>query len=39
MAKTTTNKIKDQTVSQIQMDKVEINLPVSDSLFVKPVKK
>jgi len=39
MAKITTNKFKEQTVSQIEIAKVEINLPVSDSLFVKPVKK
>lgn len=39
MAKTTTNKFKGQTVSQVEMDKMEINLPVNDSLFVKPVKK
>ena len=39
MAKTNTNKFKGQTVSQMETDKMEINLPVSDSLFVKPVKK
>jgi outer membrane lipoprotein-sorting protein len=39
MAKTMTNKFKGQTVSQIEIGKTEINLPVSDSLFVKPVKK
>jgi len=39
MAKTITNKVKDQTVNQFVMDHMEINLPVSDSLFVKPVKK
>ena len=39
MAKIITNKFKDQTVSQIEMDKTVINLPVSDSLFMKPVKK
>ena len=39
MAKTMTNKFKEQTTSQIEITKVDINLPVSDSLFVKPVKK
>jgi outer membrane lipoprotein-sorting protein len=39
MAKTNTNKYKGQTVSTMQLDKMEVNLPVSDSLFVKPVKK
>jgi len=39
MAKTMTNKYKGQTVSQIEIEKVDINLPVSDSLFMKPVKK
>ena len=39
MAKTITNKFKGQTVSQFEMDKMEVNLPVSDSLFMKPVKK
>ena len=39
MAKTTTNKFKEQTVSTIQIDKMEVNLPVSDSIFMKPVKK
>lgn len=39
MAKTNINKYKGQTVSTMQMDKMEVNLPVSDSLFVKPVKK
>jgi len=39
MAKTNINKFKGQTVATVQMDKIDINLPVSDSLFVKPVKK
>jgi hypothetical protein len=39
MAKTMTNKYKGQTVSQIEIEKVDINLPISDSLFMKPVKK
>ncbi len=39
MAKIMTNKFKEQTVSQIEIAKMEINLPVSDSLFVKPAKK
>ena len=39
MAKTTTNKFKDQIVSTIQLEKVEVNPPVSDDLFVKPAKK
>ena len=39
MAKTITNKFKGQTVSQIELDKTEINVPISDSLFMKPVKK
>ncbi len=39
MAKTITNKYKEQTASQVEITKVEINVPVSDSLFVKPVKK
>ncbi|MGA3014566.1 MAG: outer membrane lipoprotein-sorting protein [Bacteroidales bacterium] len=39
MAKTMTNKYKGQTVSQIEIEKLDINLPVSDSLFLKPVKK
>jgi outer membrane lipoprotein-sorting protein len=39
MAKTVTNKYKDQTASQIEITKVDVNAPVSDSLFVKPVKK
>jgi hypothetical protein len=39
MAKTNINKYKSQTVSTMQLDKMEVNLPVSDSLFVKPVKK
>ncbi|MEI6883471.1 MAG: hypothetical protein WCO02_03225 [Bacteroidota bacterium] len=39
MAGTITNKIKDQTVSQLVIDKSEVNVPVSDSLFIKPVVK
>ncbi|MGA2824120.1 MAG: hypothetical protein ABSE72_11410 [Bacteroidales bacterium] len=39
IAKTNTNKFKGQTVSQVETDKMEINIPVSDSLFVKPLKK
>jgi outer membrane lipoprotein-sorting protein len=39
MAKTNTNKFKGQTVSQVETEKMDINSPVSDSLFVKPVKK
>ena len=39
MAKTIANKYKGQVVSTIQMDKVEFNQPVSDSLFMKPAKK
>ena len=39
MASTITSKVKDQVVSQIVIDKVETNLPVDDSLFIKPVKK
>ena len=35
---TITNKMKEQTVSSIVIEKIEINLPVSDSLFIKPVK-
>jgi hypothetical protein len=39
IAMTFISKYKGQTVSQVEMEKYEINLPVSDSLFVKPVKK
>jgi outer membrane lipoprotein-sorting protein len=39
LAKTITNKYKGQTVSQVEIENMQINLPVSDSLFVKPVKK
>jgi outer membrane lipoprotein-sorting protein len=39
MAKTNTNKYKGQTVSTMQLDKMDVNLPVSDSLFIKPLKK
>jgi hypothetical protein len=39
MAGTVTTKIKDQTVSQIVIDSTEINLAVSDSIFMKPVVK
>jgi outer membrane lipoprotein-sorting protein len=39
IAKTIANKFKGQTVSSIQFDKMDINVPISDSLFVKPVKK
>ncbi|MCX6286850.1 MAG: hypothetical protein NTY96_07035 [Bacteroidetes bacterium] len=39
MAGTITNKVKEQTVSQIVIDKTEVNIPVSDSLFVKPAVK
>jgi len=37
MASTITNKMKDQVVSQLVIEKTELNLPVSDSLFIKPV--
>jgi hypothetical protein len=37
--KTITNKYKGQTTGQFEVTKMEINLPVSDSLFMKPVKK
>jgi outer membrane lipoprotein-sorting protein len=33
------NKYKDQVVSQVVINSVEINIDVPDSLFVKPVKK
>jgi outer membrane lipoprotein-sorting protein len=33
------NKFKGQTVSHFVVEKYEINLPVNDSLFVKPLKK
>jgi hypothetical protein len=39
VAKTITNKYKEQTSSQIEITKIEINIPVSDSLFFKPIKK
>ena len=39
MPTTITNKMKEQVVSQMVIDKIEFNLPVSDSLFMKPVKK
>ena len=39
MASTFTNQVKEQTVSQIVIDKSEVNLAVSDSLFIKPVIK
>ena len=39
VAGTITNKVKDQTVSQIVIDKTEVNIPVNDSLFVKPAVK
>jgi len=34
-----TTKMKEQTVSQVIIDKVEINTPVNDSIFMKPIKK
>ncbi|MCX6280766.1 MAG: hypothetical protein NTU51_02260 [Bacteroidetes bacterium] len=34
-----TSKVKEQTVSQVVIDKTEFNIPVSDSLFVKPAIK
>jgi hypothetical protein len=37
MATTITNKMKDQVISQLVIEKTELNLPVSDSLFMKPV--
>jgi hypothetical protein len=39
IAKTITNKYKEQTSSQIEITKIDINIPVSDSLFIKPLKK
>jgi len=39
IAGTMTTKIKDQTVSQIVTEKTEVNVPVSDSLFIKPIEK
>ena len=39
MACTITSKMKEQTVSQVEIDKIDINVPVSDSLFIKPVVK
>ena len=39
VAETITTKIKDQTVSQIMIEKVEINQAVNDSIFVKPLVK
>ena len=39
MAGTITNKIKDQTVNQIVIDKTDVNPAVSDSIFIKPVVK
>jgi outer membrane lipoprotein-sorting protein len=39
LAETITTKIKDQTVSQIMIEKVEINQAINDSIFVKPVVK
>lgn len=39
MAGTITSKVKEQTVSQVVVEKTEVNIPVSDSLFVKPVVK
>ncbi|MEI6887835.1 MAG: hypothetical protein ACOYM0_09230 [Bacteroidales bacterium] len=39
MAGSISNKIKDQVVSQIVFDKAEVNIPVSDSLFMKPAVK
>jgi outer membrane lipoprotein-sorting protein len=39
VAKTITNKYKEQTSFQVEITKIEINIPFSDSLFVKPLKK
>ena len=39
IAGTVTNKVKDQTMSQLVFEKIEIGLPVSDSIFMKPVVK
>jgi hypothetical protein len=39
IAGTITNKIKDQTVSQIVIEKVDVNPAINDSIFVKPVTK
>jgi outer membrane lipoprotein-sorting protein len=39
MARTMTNKFNEQITSQFEITNVDINLPISDSLFLKPVKK
>jgi len=39
MVGTISNKVKDQVVSQVVFDKAEVNIPVSDSLFMKPSHK
>ncbi|MCX6283570.1 MAG: hypothetical protein NTW31_04960 [Bacteroidetes bacterium] len=39
IAGTITSKVKEQTVSQVVIDKTEFNIPVNDSLFVKPAVK
>ncbi|MCX6246019.1 MAG: outer membrane lipoprotein-sorting protein [Bacteroidetes bacterium] len=39
MASAITSKYKGQTISQVEIEKMEVDLPVSDSLFMKPVKK
>jgi outer membrane lipoprotein-sorting protein len=39
MARTVTNKYKGQVSQVVQLETTEINLPVSDSLFMKPAKK
>lgn len=39
MARTMTNKFNEQITSQFEITNVDINIPVSDSLFLKLVKK
>jgi len=39
IAGTITNKVKEQTVSQVVIEKTEVNPAVSDTLFIKPVVK